>query len=137
MRSLVLASCLMLAFCNENSAGNTANPKSSGSAQGASKPAIAAPADEAKQLAEVRCAMCHGATGKGDGPSSATLNPKPRDLTSKDWQKSVSDAQIHSVILQGGAAVGKSALMPPNPDLADKPQVVDELVKIIRSWGGA
>lgn len=80
--------------------------------------------------------MCHGTAGKGDGPSAATLNPKPRDLTNKEWQKSVSDAQIHAVIVQGGGATGKSQLMPPNPDLADKPQVVDELVKIVRGWGG-
>lgn len=133
MRSLVLVSCLMLAFCNENKAENTANPKPS------AKPTATAaqsPADEAKSLAQVRCGMCHGTAGKGDGPSAATLNPKPRDLTNKEWQKSVSDAQIHAVIVQGGGATGKSQLMPPNPDLADKPQVVDELVKIVRGWGG-
>jgi len=132
------ASLLMLAFCNDNSAQNTANSKASAAPKASvTAPLVASPADEAKQLAQVRCAMCHGVSGKGDGPSAATLTPKPRDLTNKDWQKSVSDAQIHSVIVQGGAGVGKSALMPPNPDLADKPQVVDELVKIVRGWGGA
>ena len=80
--------------------------------------------------------MCHGSGGKGDGPTAATLNPRPRDLSSKDWQKSMSDGQIRTVILQGGVGLGKSPLMPPNPDLADKPAVVEELVKIVRSYGG-
>jgi cytochrome c551/c552 len=126
----------MLAFCNENRSENTANPKPSASAVTTATASVS-PADEAKHIAQVRCAMCHGTSGKGDGPSAATLNPKPRDLSSKDWQKSVSDAQIHSVILQGGVGIGKSPLMPPNPDLADQPQVVDELVKIIRGWGAS
>ncbi len=78
--------------------------------------------------------MCHGPSGKGDGPQAATLNPKPRDLSTKDWQKSVSDAQIRTVILQGGPALGKSPLMPANPDLADKPAVLDELTKLVRAY---
>ena len=28
-----------------------------------------------------KCAMCHGADGKGAGPLSATIKPKPADLT--------------------------------------------------------
>lgn len=27
------------------------------------------------------CAVCHGETGKGDGPGAAGLNPPPRDFT--------------------------------------------------------
>jgi hypothetical protein len=54
-----------------------------------------------------------------------------------DWQKSVTDEHLAKIILEGGAAVGLSPLMPPNPDLADKPQVVDALVAVIRSFGGA
>ncbi len=27
------------------------------------------------------CMVCHGSTGKGDGPASAALRPKPKDLT--------------------------------------------------------
>jgi len=30
--------------------------------------------------AENGCASCHGATGRGDGPVSATLDPRPRDF---------------------------------------------------------
>lgn len=132
MRLRVIAFGAMLVSCNENRADHAA-PKPSGAAA-SSAPSISA-TDEAKQVAQTRCAMCHGASGKGDGPNSATLVPKPRDLTSRDWQKTMSDAQIRSVILKGGPALGKSPLMPSNPDLESKPAVVDELVKIVRGYG--
>ena len=123
--------------CNEEAKPQGAEPKASAKAvASAASAAPLAPADEAKQIATNRCAMCHGPSGKGDGPTAATLNPKPRDWTSKDWQKSVSDGQIRTVILQGGKGLGKSELMPPNPDLTDKPAVIDELVKIVRTYGG-
>ncbi len=35
-----------------------------------------------KSIYEARCASCHGVTGKGDGPSAALLNPRPRNFTS-------------------------------------------------------
>jgi len=34
-----------------------------------------------KEIYEKKCALCHGAAGKGDGPGAATLDPKPRDFT--------------------------------------------------------
>lgn len=82
-----------------------------------------------------RCSVCHGTSGHGDGVGAAALNPKPRNYTDKEWQKTVTDEDLKKVIVQGGAAVGKSAAMPPNPDLASKPQVVDELVAIVRGFG--
>ncbi len=90
---------------------------------------------EAMQIFTTRCATCHGATGKGDGAASAALNPKPRNFSDKTWQTSVTDAHIEKIIELGGPAVGKSPLMPPNPDLAGKP-VVKELRAHIRSLGG-
>lgn len=35
-----------------------------------------------KKIYEKKCQYCHGITGKGDGPASDFLNPKPRDFTS-------------------------------------------------------
>ena len=132
MRHAGIALAAVLAACNENHEGG-GHPAPSGHAT-VSAPVAMSPVDEAKQIADSRCAMCHGKTGKGDGPNGMTLNPKPQDLTTKDWQKSVSDAQVRSVILKGGGAVGKSPLMPANPDLESKPAVVDELVKIVRGY---
>jgi hypothetical protein len=100
-------------------------------------PAPSAPPVSADQVFATRCSTCHGQDGKGSGPASATLNPKPRDYTSAAWQKTVTDEQIKKTIVEGGPAVGKSPLMVPNPDLADHPDVVDGLVRIVRSFAKA
>lgn len=55
------------------------------------------------------CATCHGATGKGDGPGAAALNPKPKNLS----VSTLSEADMAKIIKEGGAAVGRSPLMPP------------------------
>jgi mono/diheme cytochrome c family protein len=91
---------------------------------------------EAKTIFTTRCATCHGTDGKGKGPASITLNPKPRNYTDVAWQKSVTDDHIREIIVKGGAAVGKSPLMPPNPDLENKPAVVTSLVAMVRAFGG-
>ena len=96
----------------------------------------AAPAgtpDATKMFTE-RCASCHGATGQGDGPAAASLEPKPRNYTDKAWQAKVTDEDIKKIISSGGLAVGKSPLMPPQSDLKDKPAELDALVKYIRAF---
>src|SRR5579884_2445350 len=35
---------------------------------------------EGKTLFNANCAPCHGASGAGDGPAAASLNPKPADF---------------------------------------------------------
>jgi mono/diheme cytochrome c family protein len=96
--------------------------------------AAAGPDAQAKKVFKAKCVVCHGDGGAGDGPGSASLDPKPRAFASADWQGSVTDDHIKKAIVQGGAAVGKSAAMPANPELRSKPEVVDELVKIIRGF---
>lgn len=101
----------------------------------APEPAVAVNAKgEAETMFHARCIVCHGEKGKGDGPGSVALNPKPRNYTDGTWQASVTDEQIKNVIMYGGAAAGKSPIMPASPDLQSKPEVVDELVKIVRSF---
>ncbi|MBV9946642.1 MAG: c-type cytochrome [Myxococcales bacterium] len=90
---------------------------------------------ESREIFSERCATCHGAGGRGDGAAAANLNPKPRDYTNGSWQKSVTDEQLRTIIVNGGFAAGKSPLMPPNPDLDSKPDVVEGLVGIVRSFG--
>lgn len=108
-----------------------AGAKPAGGASGKDSPAMA----EARQIFGVRCAVCHGQDGRGNGPGSAALDPKPRDYSDMAWQKSVTDEEIKKVIVEGGPAVGKSVLMAPNPDLGQKPEVLDAMVKLIRSFG--
>ena len=92
---------------------------------------------EADELFNGLCATCHGTTGKGDGPAAAGFPIKPRSYSDPEWQKSVTDEQIASVIVQGGPAIGKSPLMPANPQLSGKPAVVQALVNKIRSFNPA
>jgi mono/diheme cytochrome c family protein len=92
------------------------------------------PAADARKLFNTKCVVCHGDHGAGDGPGAAALTPKPRAFGDATWQASVTDDQIRKTILEGGAAVGKSPAMAANPDLADKPEQLTALVKIVRDF---
>lgn len=91
-------------------------------------------AKQAQQIWTSRCVACHGASGKGDGAAAAALNPKPTNYQDSEWQENTSDEEIEKVILKGGVAAGLSPLMPGNPDLEGKPEVVAELRNIVRSF---
>lgn len=100
-------------------------------------PAPGAPATsnpEAQEIYRIRCMTCHGADGAGTGPGAAALNPKPRSFVDAAWQQAAKDEDIKNVIIVGGAAIGKSPGMPSNPDLREKPEVVNGLLEIIRSF---
>jgi len=79
--------------------------------------------------------VCHGENGDGQGPSAENMNPRPRNFHNRQWQKSVSDETLAKAIVYGGPAVGVSAAMPANPDLAGQPELVAAMVKRIRAWG--
>jgi mono/diheme cytochrome c family protein len=99
--------------------------------------AAAAPPDpvaEAKAVFDRKCVVCHGDHGAGDGPGAAALEPKPRAFADASWQASVTDDHIKKIIVEGGAAVGKSPGMPANPDLKGKDDVLAALVKHIRDF---
>jgi mono/diheme cytochrome c family protein len=89
---------------------------------------------EAKSVWDTRCTTCHGTAGLGNGPGAAALAKKPRSFKDPIWQQQTQDDKIKKVIVEGGASAGLDAAMAPNPDLASKPEVVAELVKIIRSY---
>ncbi len=108
---------------------------SSGAAEAAKVTITASARKEATEIFNTRCAACHGLQGRGDGPGSAGLSPKPRNFADKHWQESVSDSHIETIIVYGGAAVGKSPAMPGNPDLKSKPAVVAALREYIRGLG--
>jgi mono/diheme cytochrome c family protein len=140
-----LIGALALACGSEPEPGGGAAPAAPSTAPAAVKPAepVGPPAEapsggsdaerQAAQIFATRCAVCHGPDGRGDGPGSAALDPKPRNYHDATWQASVTDEHLAKIIVQGGSAVGRSPLMPPNPDLAGKPEVVAALVEHIRS----
>lgn len=78
-----------------------------------------------EELYMKNCSSCHGKDGSGDGPASATLNPKPRDLSRKSMMMKISDGRMFDVIKQGGVIVDFPQ-MPANPHLKD-----DEIKAII------
>jgi mono/diheme cytochrome c family protein len=103
----------------------------------ATPPAPPPPPDPAREAADIfdrKCSVCHGTTGHADGPGAAALNPKPQVFVDAAWQDKVKDDEIAKAILGGGVAVGRTPGMPPNPDLQSKPDVVAELVKIVRKY---
>jgi len=87
-----------------------------------------------QKIFETRCFVCHGRDGRGSGPASQGLSQKPQDLTDPSWQRSVTDDQIRTVIRAGGAIVGKSGAMPPNPDLTNDD--LNSLVDYVRHLAG-
>jgi mono/diheme cytochrome c family protein len=86
-----------------------------------------------EKIFQTRCFVCHGRDGRGSGPASQGLAQKPQDLTDPHWQHSVTDDQIKIVIRSGGAILGKSGAMPPNPDLTNDD--LNSLLAFVRQLG--
>jgi cytochrome c5 len=82
-------------------------------------PAASSPAGEVslavgERVVKERCELCHGASGKGDGPGGATLNPKPRDWTDGTYMKGQTDDQLYEVIFNGKGSMpawGKTGIL--------------------------
>jgi len=131
--SVLMVSVLALG-CGKGDSAKQAEPTPPPTATGTAPPTAAGdPKEKAREIFIQRCVPCHGSTGAGDGPASATLDPKPRAFGDPEWQKSVNDDHIMKIIKFGGAAVGKSAAMPNNPDLNDA-AVVAALKDVVRSF---
>ncbi len=75
---------------------------------------LAANVEEGKTLYASMCAMCHGETGRGDGPGRTAIRDwkgravPPRDLTSGELKAGRSSEQLYTRI-----RVGVPGLMPP------------------------
>ena len=91
--------------------------------------------DLGKREYDANCAVCHGAGGKGDGPTSATIFPKPADHTDPAYMKALTDEHLYRVIDGGGAAVGKSALMPPWGGALNE-QDIQDVLAYVRTLSG-
>ena len=84
----------------------------------ASDIAIAA---EGKDLYAARCAMCHGDKGAGDGAAAAAFpaEQKPASFATGQYKYTKDEGKFSELLKKGGAGVGLSAMMPPQPDLSD------------------
>ena len=136
----MLIALLVCAACSKNSEPpppSTGSPNAPTESGPTNKKAAAggdAIPEQAQQMFATMCATCHGADGSGNGPAAEALTVKPRNYTDAAWQASVTDDELRKTILLGGQGVGKSPLMPGNPQLKDQPEVLDGLVRIVRGF---
>ncbi|MDH3603256.1 MAG: cytochrome c [Candidatus Tectomicrobia bacterium] len=94
-------------------------------------PVVAGDVAAGKELYKQRCAQCHGEDGKANTDIAKALKPVPRDHSDGAYMNALDDTHLTKVITEGGTAVGKSAIMPPQADLKDD-QVAD-LIAYMRS----
>ena len=87
-----------------------------------------------KKLYDAQCAMCHGATGKGDGKMAAaiTTGPKPSSMTDAEWKHGSTDGEIFTVIREGVKGTGMRGFA-----ARMKPADLWNLVNYVRSLGSA
>ncbi|MEJ2204089.1 MAG: c-type cytochrome [Gemmatimonadota bacterium] len=97
--------------------------------------AVAREFDAASQYQAV-CSTCHGATGDGDGPGAAALDPKPANFQDATFWADRSDEELLKAIREGGASVGRSPLMPAWGALFDQAEA-EALLAHIKSFAGS
>ena len=81
-------------------------------------PRAAAPANDrdvkaGQAIYAGQCVVCHGESGRGDGPSAAGFATKPADLTDGRLMNALPDEFLVNIIRNGGPAEGLSPGMPP------------------------
>ncbi len=77
---------------------------------------------------DVRCAPCHGAGGRGDGPAAHLYRPPPRDLVAAPFTHGDDRGAIERTIRQGRPATGMPAFGTlPEAEIA---ALVDEVVRL-------
>lgn len=95
-------------------------------------PVAGADPDQGAHWFSFYCVHCHGWTGKGDGPTAATLDPRPRNLTNGKYANYISNLDLFRVIKGGGAARNLSEAMPPWGNIVQD-QDIWNMVAFIRS----
>ncbi|MBI4519468.1 MAG: cytochrome c, partial [Gemmatimonadetes bacterium] len=54
-----------------------------------------------REIYRVRCAICHGAGGRGNGPAAAGMNPRPTDFANAAQRTATSDFAVGEVVEHG------------------------------------
>lgn len=94
------------------SANSPAPPVNSVKAAKPNKAPVQLPPERAESLYKIYCSQCHGVSGNGKGINAPFLFVAPRNHTSFDEMSILNDDRISAAVKFGGAAVGKSSLMP-------------------------
>lgn len=108
-----------------------------------SSPTAEPPPRDTREAAVIRggivfrtyCVLCHGHAGRGDGRAAKIYTPRPADLTNSPFN----DNYKEMIVRRGGAAMGRSAFMPPWGDELSEEQIKDLLVYLqeLRKTGTA
>ena len=113
--SLLMVFSVLLAACGGGGqAGGSTKTRSAVPAEFANKTnphaGDASAAAAGKDLYQINCASCHGDTGKGDGPASASLEPKPYNLANAVVE--TSEGYLYYRIAEGGMMSPYNSSMP-------------------------
>jgi len=71
------------------------------------------------------CSVCHGVSGKGDGPVGGSMNPRPADFTDPERKKKMTADKQVAIVTYGGMAGGLSASMPGFNGALTEQQILD------------
>jgi len=99
--------------------------------------------EDGKLLYGIYCVNCHGAHGRGDGPSAKSLNPPPPDLTrlSRDNQGKFPSARVIMAIdgrsrvpghLNGQMPIWGLSLQEPGRDANQEAEVREKIERLVR-----
>lgn len=88
--------------------------------------ASAADIKAGKALYLANCAVCHGKTGKADGPVGKSLRPKPRNFTTGEFKYSKNDAELLAFIQKGKAPM-------PAWEKSLKPEEIKNIIAFIHT----
>ena len=77
---------------------------------------------------KTNCILCHGVNGDGKGRASVLFNPPPADLTRSDKN----DDYKRMIITSGGAAMGRSEVMPVWSEQLEASEI-DDVVAYLRT----
>jgi mono/diheme cytochrome c family protein len=71
------------------------------------------------------CAPCHGADGRGDGPASAGLNPKPANFRDPERRQQMTPERTIRIVTNGGLSMKLSPVMPAFGEALTAKQIAD------------
>ena len=109
-----------------------ARPASAGDVPGAqSSPTIELA--KGKEVYQMYCTTCHGASGEGNGPIAAGLTPRPTDFTDRAILAKRTDAELAEFVTQGGGPTHNCPTMPSWAPILRKEDVLS-VVAYLRSF---
>lgn len=67
---------------------------------------------EGRAIFKAHCAICHGPTGKGNGPGAEVVRQRMMDFTDAAAMRAVNDRFLFDIFEKGGSQFGRSNAMP-------------------------